>query len=146
MATAETRDDVVSGGSAGSSQTLIASDRVEGTAVRRANGETIGTIERLVIEKVSGRVVYAVMNFGGVLGVGEGSRTLPWSVLTYNTDLDAYELELADDQLNQAPHRLTEGSDPSFDREWEDHVHTYFNASPYWNEAVPRATEETRKP
>ena len=74
-----------------SGRNLIASDRVEGTAVRRSSGEKIGTIERLMIEKKSGQVVYAVMAFGGFLGMGEDHYTLPWSVLTYNTDLDAYE-------------------------------------------------------
>jgi len=49
---------------------LIASDRVEGTAVRRPNGDTIGHIERLMIDKVSGKVSYAVLSFGGFLGMG----------------------------------------------------------------------------
>ncbi|MDB5591289.1 PRC-barrel domain-containing protein [Enterovirga sp.] len=124
---------------------LIASDRVEGTPVRRANGDRLGTIERLVIEKRSGRVVYAVMSFGGFLGMGEGSRTLPWNVLRYSTDLDAYVVDLADAEIQQAPERLGERTDPSFDREWEEHVHRYFNAPPYWNEAAPRATEEARR-
>ena len=111
---------------------LIGSDRVEGTAVRRSNGEKVGTIERLMIEKVSGKVVYAMMSFGGFLGMGEDYYTLPWGVLTYNTELDAYELNLTDDQLRGAPQRSAEGRDASFDRDWEEHVHRYYNATPYW--------------
>ena len=115
-----------------SDRNLIASDRVEGTAVRRSNGDKIGTIERLMIEKRTGQVVYAVMAFGGFLGMGEDHHTLPWSVLTYNTDLDAYELNLTDEQLRGAPARGPEGRDASFDRDWEEHVHRYYNATPYW--------------
>ena len=124
---------------------LIASDKVEGTAVRRSNGDKVGTIERLMIEKVSGRVAYAIMSFGGFLGMGEDEHTLPWSVLSYNTDLDAYELNLSDDQLRGAPRRTGTGTmatgpdtapgsrdDPSTDRNWEEHVHRYYNATPYW--------------
>jgi hypothetical protein len=111
---------------------LIASDRIEGTAVRRSNGDKVGTIERLMIEKVSGKVVYAVMSFGGFLGLGEDYYTLPWGVLTYNTTLDAYELNLTDDQLRGAPQRSSQGQDASFDRNWEEHVHRYYNATPYW--------------
>jgi hypothetical protein len=111
---------------------LIASDRIEGTAVRRSNGDKVGTIERLMIEKVSGKVVYAVMSFGGFLGLGEDYYTLPWGVLTYNTALDAYELNLTEDQLRGAPQRSSQGQDASFDRNWEEHVHRYYNATPYW--------------
>src|SRR5215218_8512532 len=111
---------------------LIASDKVEGTPVRRSDGEKIGTIERVMIEKRSGKVAYAVMSFGGFMGLGEDYYTLPWSVLKYNTQLDAYELNLTEDQLRGAPQRTAEGGDASFDREWEEHVHRYYNATPYW--------------
>jgi len=124
---------------------LIASDKVEGTPVRRSDGEKIGTIERLMIEKRSGRVAYAVMSFGGFMGMGEAYHTLPWDVLKYNTDLDAYELNLTEEQLRGAPRRSADGreasaNDPSFDREWEEHVHRYYNATPYWGESSPMST------
>ena len=60
---------------------LIASDRVEGTAVRRPNGDMIGHIERLMIDKVTGKVAYAVLSFGGFLGVGANLLPLPWGRL-----------------------------------------------------------------
>ena len=82
---------------------LIGSDKVEGTAVRRTNGDKVGTIERVMIDKRGGRVAYAVMSFGGFLGIGDEYRALPWSVLRYNEDLDAYELNLTEDQLRGAP-------------------------------------------
>ena len=55
---------------------LIASDRVEGTAVRRPNGDMIGHIERLMIDKVSGKVSYAILSFGGFLGIGRQSDSV----------------------------------------------------------------------
>jgi len=119
---------------------LIASDKVEGTPVRRSDGEKIGTIERVMIEKRSGKVAYAVMSFGGFMGLGEEYYTLPWSVLKYNVELDAYELNLSEDQLRGAPRRTAEGHDASYDREWEEHVHRYYNATPYWGESDPMST------
>jgi sporulation protein YlmC with PRC-barrel domain len=113
-------------------QALIASDKVEGTPVRRSDGEKIGTIERVMIDKRSGKVAYAVMSFGGFMGLGEEYYTLPWGVLKYNVALDAYELNLTEDQLRGAPRRTAEGRDASFDRDWEEHVHRYYNATPYW--------------
>ena len=67
--------------------TLIGSDKVEGTAVFGTNGERIGDIERVMIEKTSGRVSYAVLSFGGFLGVGSDHYPLPWDSLKYDTTL-----------------------------------------------------------
>ena len=63
---------------------LIASDKVEGTATRDSAGNKIGTIERVMIDKRTGKVAYAVMSFGGFLGMGADYVSLPWHVLRYN--------------------------------------------------------------
>ena len=63
---------------------LIGSDKVQGTPVYRSNGERVGTIDRVMIDKLSGKVAYAVMSFGGFMGIGEDYYPLPWSLLTYN--------------------------------------------------------------
>jgi hypothetical protein len=113
---------------------LIASDRVEGTAVRRPDGETIGTIARLMIEKKTGRVAYAVMEMASLLGIEKRHITLPWGVLDYNVDLDAYELDLTDEQLKEAPERGPEGHEAAMARDWEERVHRHYNTEPYWEE------------
>jgi hypothetical protein len=82
---------------------LIGSDKVEGTAVYRSNGEKIGKIIRLMIGKQSGKVGYAVMSFGGFMGIGEDYYPLPWSLLTYNPRLEGYEVNITDAQLKSAP-------------------------------------------
>jgi hypothetical protein len=83
--------------------TLISSDKVEGTAVRRPNGEKVGEIARLMIDKQSGKVAFAVMSFGGFLGLGEDFYPIPWEKLNYNPALDAYEIDIDKDQLTAAP-------------------------------------------
>jgi PRC-barrel domain len=70
---------------------LIESDRVEGTAVYDPTGNNIGSIKRLMIEKISGRVAYAVMSFGGFLGMGTEEHAVPWNKLTYDTNLGGSE-------------------------------------------------------
>jgi hypothetical protein len=111
---------------------LIASDKVEGTTVRRADGDKLGTIKRVMIDKRGGKVAYAVMTFGGFLGIGDEYRALPWSLLRYNERLDAYELNVTDDQLRNAP-VLADGWDTgSIDRDWERNVHNYYHTSSYW--------------
>jgi hypothetical protein len=83
--------------------TLIGSDKVEGTAVFGSNDERIGSIERVMIEKTSGRVSYAVLSFGGFLGVGSDHYPLPWNNLKYDTNLGGYRVGITLEQLNGAP-------------------------------------------
>ena len=83
---------------------LVASDRVEGTAVRRPNGDMIGHIERLMIDKVTGKVSYAILEFwSGLLGIGANLIPLPWGRLSYNMKFEAYELDIGDEELKRTP-------------------------------------------
>jgi PRC-barrel domain len=70
--------------------TLIGSDKVEGTAVYGADDTQIGSIERVMIDKRSGKVSYAVLSFGGFLGIGDDHYPLPWDSLKYDTNLGGY--------------------------------------------------------
>jgi len=82
---------------------LIASDKVEGTAVYDADGKRIGKIERLMIDKLTGKVAYAVMSFGGILGIGADHYSIPWSLLRYNKKLGGYQVDITEQQLKNAP-------------------------------------------
>lgn len=86
-----------------SSKPIIESDRVEGTAVYEPNGTQIGTIKRLLIEKVSGRVLYVDVTFGGFLGFGVHHHTIPWEKLTYDKELEGYRTDITEAQLHGAP-------------------------------------------
>jgi hypothetical protein len=102
-----------------STTNLIASDRVEGTAVYMASGEKAGTIERLMLEKVSGKVAYAVLSFGGFLGFGNDQYPLPWSSLTYDSSVSGYRTTVTEAQLKGAP-KYPKDSDWS----WDAHART----------------------
>jgi sporulation protein YlmC with PRC-barrel domain len=111
---------------------LISSDKVEGTAVRNVSGDKVGTIERVMIDKRAGKVAYAVMSFGGFLGMGQEYVSLPWHMLRYNENLDAYEMNITENQLRGAP-VVAQGWDTgTVSRDWERDVHTYYGVDPYW--------------
>jgi PRC-barrel domain len=93
---------------------LIGSDKVEGTPVYDAKGEKIGAIERVMINKRSGQVAYAVLRFGGILGIGSDYYPIPWSSLKYDTDLGGYRLDITQEQLQGAPSYAGDNWD------WED--------------------------
>jgi hypothetical protein len=105
---------------------LIASDRVEGTAVRRPNGDRIGHIERLMIDKISGQVSYAILSFGGFLGMGTNLLPLPWARLTYSTKFEA------DEELRHAPSFRADKDFDWGDRSQEAELNRYYGLPPYW--------------
>ena len=82
---------------------LIGSDKVEGTAVYGADNSKIGKVERIMIDKISGKVAYAVLTFGGFMGIGEDYYPLPWSQLKYDTGLGGYVTGITLKQLEGAP-------------------------------------------
>src|ERR1700730_4513069 len=82
---------------------LIGSDKVEGTAVYGANDTKIGSIERVMIDKMTGKVSYAVLSFGGFLGIGDDHYPLPWQSLKYDTGLGGYRTGITETQLKGAP-------------------------------------------
>jgi hypothetical protein len=111
---------------------LIESDRVEGTTVYDRSGNNIGSIKRLMIEKISGRVAYAVMSFGGFLGMGTEEHSVPWNKLTYDTNLGGYRTDITEQQLRGAPSFSRDRSYDWTDRNRERELHDYYGVPPYW--------------
>jgi PRC-barrel domain len=110
-------------------RSLISSEDVVGTDVYGVGDEAIGEVDHLLIEKVSGRVAYAVMSFGGFLGLAHSHYPIPWSALKYDTALGGFRTGITESQLKDAP----EFSDDSWgDREWETRTHEHYGARPYW--------------
>lgn len=87
----------------GETPRLIASDKVEGTRVYNREGERLGTIRNFMVDKRSGRVEYAVLEFGGVLGIGQEYYPLPWDLLTYDEQQGGYAVDIDKDKLEGAP-------------------------------------------
>jgi hypothetical protein len=99
--------------------TLIGSDKVEGTAVYGPDETKVGSIERVMIDKQSGKVSYAVLSFGGFLGMGDDHYPLPWQSLKYDTNLGGYRTGITQQQLEGAPKY---GSDNDWN--WGDQTRT----------------------
>ena len=104
---------------------LIASNKVEGTEVYNRQGEHLGEVYNFMVNKRSGQVAYAVMSFGGLLGVGESYHPLPWNALTYDTNQGGYVVDLDKNRLSDAPsYRSGEdpfSSDPTYGRRVRDY-------------------------
>ena len=103
----------------------ISSDKVEGTAVYNHAGDKLGSIDDLVIDKVSGQVRYAVMEFGGFLGMGTDRYPLPWSMLKYDTAKEGYVVPVDKTQLDNAPH-YPDGDVPVFTPDYGRRVNNHY--------------------
>src|SRR4051794_25695048 len=111
--------------------TLIGSDKVDGTEVYGAGDQHVGEIERVMIDKVSGKVAYAVMSFGGFMGIGEDYYPVPWSMLDYDTQLDGYRVNISKEQVERAP-KYSRSTGWNWNRENDRRVYDYYRARPYW--------------
>jgi len=107
------------------SRDLISSDRVEGTTVYSTAGDKLGSIDHLVIDKRSGHVRYAVLEFGGFLGMGTDRYPLPWSVLKYDLNRDGYIVPLEKARLQNAP-RFASEQRPEYDLDYGRRVYDYY--------------------
>jgi sporulation protein YlmC with PRC-barrel domain len=122
--------DATETGAATGGPKLISSNKVQGTEVYGPNGEHVGEIDRLMIERVSGRVAYAVMSFGGFLGMGKDFYPIPWNSLKYDTTLDGYRTDITKEQVQGAPaHAAGETFDWN-DDEWHSRVHEHYKTKP----------------
>lgn len=104
---------------------LIASNKVEGTAVYGRDGERLGSIYNFMVDKFSGKVDYAVMAYGGFLRMGERYYPLPWRILSYDTRAGGYRIDMTRDDLRTAP-SFDRSTEPRFDRSYGSRVNDYY--------------------
>jgi hypothetical protein len=108
---------------------LISADKVTGTSVYNPQGDSLGSIYDVMINKVSGQVAYAIMSFGGFLGMGESYHPLPWRALRYDTGLGGYVVDIDRNRLEKAPH-YSASDQPWNDRAYGRRVDEYYGYPP----------------
>lgn len=104
---------------------LIASNKVEGTPVYSRDRQRLGSIYNFMVDKVSGQVEYAVLRYGGFLGMGQRYYPLPWRVLTYHRDAGGYVIDMLARDFEDAP-SFDRDSEPEFDRDYGRRVHSWY--------------------
>ena len=107
---------------------VISSDKVEGASVFNAAGDKLGSIDDLMIDRLSGQVKYAVLEFGGFLGMGTDRYPIPWTMLRYDTKHDGYIAPLDKAKLEKAP-KYAEDRMPAYDTDYSNRVNTYYDST-----------------
>jgi sporulation protein YlmC with PRC-barrel domain len=115
---------------------VMGASTLTGDRVVNGTGEDIGKINEIMIDTPTGRVAYAVLSFGGFLGMGDKLFAIPWSRLTLDEDRKVFVLDVDRDMLERAP-GFDKGNWPDMaDRSWGEEIYTYYRATPYWDEVL----------
>lgn len=113
--------------------TAIRAKKVIGTAVKSTNGDKIGVVEDLVLDKQSNSILFAVVGFGGVLKMGEKFHPLPWAVLDYNEDEDAYVVPYSEEELKAAPADTIDQLTKNDGTAYRDQSYAFYRVEQYWS-------------
>jgi len=110
----------------------IRAKKVIGCAVKDAQGDKLGSVEDIVLDKMSNNIMFAVVGFGGVLGMGEKFHPIPWASLDYNPSDDAYIVNMTKDQLKAAPADSIDALTSQDGMGYRDKAYDYYGAERYW--------------
>jgi sporulation protein YlmC with PRC-barrel domain len=112
---------------------LIAAHKVQGASVYNTALEKLGTVEDIMIDKASGRIAYAVLSFGGFLGIGDRYHPLPWEKLNYNAELGGYVVDIDRETLEGAPSYSNTKTAAWDDDAWGRDVYAHYGVPPFWD-------------
>jgi len=112
---------------------VMAADTLQGDSVRNDADEDLGEITDIMIDVPTGRVAYAVMSVGGVLGIGDKLFAIPWSALRLDTENKCFRMNVAKERFDQAPGFDKNHWPTMADQRWAEDVHAFYNARPYWS-------------
>jgi sporulation protein YlmC with PRC-barrel domain len=120
---------------------LIRGNTFIGANVENPQGQNLGDIKDIVIDRASGRMAYAVVSFGGFLGMGEKLFAVPWGAFSQpKADKDTFVLDVDKERLKNAPGFDAHNWPQMASREWVTSLYSYYNVPPYWTASTGAAT------
>ena len=119
---------------------VLSASTLAGDHVRNPEGEDLGKVEEIMLDVATGRVAYAVLSFGGFLGMGSKLFALPWEALTLDEDNHEFVLNVSKQKLENAPGFDKDNWPDMADTAWGSEVFTYYGATPYWEDRAERKT------
>lgn len=118
---------------AGPGPRIMAASTLEGDEVVNSAGEKLGTIDEIMIDVSAGRIAYAVLSTGGVLGIGDRLFAIPWNALTLDVDRECFILDMDKERLQEAPGFDKDRWPSMADSSWAQSVYSYYGTQPYWS-------------
>lgn len=119
---------------------------LKGDTVVNSSGEDLGTIEAIMLDVTGGRIAYAVLSFGGFLGMGSKYFAVPWSAFTLDAGEKRFILGVSKDRLENAPGFDKDHWPSMADRTWATEVHAYYDVTPYWDDDLDSTRDRRSTP
>jgi sporulation protein YlmC with PRC-barrel domain len=113
---------------------LLSASTLMGDRVINSKGEELGKLEEVMLDIDSGCVGYAVLSFGGILGIGDKLFAIPWDAMRLDTDRKAFILDIDRQRLENAPGFDKNDWPQTADRDWMLEVYRFYGSEPYWVE------------
>jgi sporulation protein YlmC with PRC-barrel domain len=113
-------------------RSVLAASTLAGDSVRNAAGEDLGTIDEIMIDIPTGRVAYAVLSFGGFLGMGDKLFAVPWTALKVDEDDKCFVLNVDKKTIENAPGFDKDNWPDMSDTSWSSKLYGYYQIRPYW--------------
>lgn len=111
---------------------VVKTSEVIGVDVENTQGEDLGSVEEIILDKVTGNVRYVVLSFGGFMGMGDKLFALPWNSLSYDENKGSFILNVAKEKLEKAPGFNKENWPNFSDKKWAKDIFDYYDSEPYW--------------
>ena len=121
---------------------VLSADTLKGDSVKNGADENLGNLHDIMIDLQSGRVAYAVLSFGGFMGMGNKLFAVPWSALTVDEDRKCLILDVNKSKLENAPGFDKDNWPDMADRTWGESIYTYYGQTPYWSDRKGTGRED----
>lgn len=118
---------------AGPGPDVMAADTLEGDKVYTTDGDDVGKIKDIMLDVRSGRIAYAVLSSGGILGIGDKLHAIPWSALTLDTERKCFLLSVSSERIRNAPGFDKDHWPAMADPQWAEPLHEFYGSAPYWS-------------
>jgi len=115
---------------------IMSADSLQGDSVVNTLGESLGKIEDIMIDVRSGQIAYAVLSFGGIMGIGDKLFAVPWQALTLDADRECFVLDVEQERLKNAPGFDKDHWPAMADPTFASDIYSYYNRRPYWEQRV----------
>jgi sporulation protein YlmC with PRC-barrel domain len=133
------------GTTSSSTRRIVSAGSISGDSVRNLSGDDLGKVQEIMLDVNEGSIAYAVLSFGGFLGMGDKLFAVPWKALTLVQDEEYFLLDVDKKVLEDAP-GFDKDSWPDFsDSNWGQGIHDHYGTTPYWNREGQQSAGATRR-
>jgi sporulation protein YlmC with PRC-barrel domain len=110
-------------------RSIVNAEDIIGVSVKNYQGENLGKVEAIMLDKLAGTVAYVVLSFGGFLGLGDKLFALPWDIFSYDNRQDCFMVSIDKERLKNSPGFDKDHWPDMSSRAWGTAIHKYYGTT-----------------